>query len=99
MTIWHVAPLRVAPAFRELGVCEHFWPFSLRNISATLLSPKWAEIFVAQMAGDKTSLPRSFAREAIVKRRQLLSYSCDSKCNDKRWRLNRNLEWRNQSSE
>ena len=23
----------------------------------TLLSPKWAEIFVAQMAGDETSLP------------------------------------------
>ena len=58
MAIWHVAPLRFAPAFRTLGVCEHIWPFSLRDICATLLSPKWAEIFVAQMAGDETSLPR-----------------------------------------
>ena len=57
MAIWHVAPLRFAPAFRALGVCEHIWPFSLRDIWATLLSPKWAEIFVAQMAGDETSLP------------------------------------------
>ena len=32
-------------------------PFSLRDIWATLLLPKWAEIFVAQMAGDETSLP------------------------------------------
>ena len=23
MAIWHVAPLRFAPAFRALGVCEH----------------------------------------------------------------------------
>ena len=58
MAIWHVARLRFAPAFRALGVCEHIWPFSLRDIWATLLSPKWAEIFVAQMAGDETSLPR-----------------------------------------
>ena len=49
--------LRFAPAFRALGVCEHIWPFSRRDIWATLLSPKWAEIFVAQMAGDETSLP------------------------------------------
>ena len=46
--------LRFAPAFRALGVCEHIW----RDIWATLLSPKWAEIFVAQMAGDEMSLPR-----------------------------------------
>ena len=57
MAIWHVAPLRFAPAFRALGVCEHIWPFSRRDIWATLLSPKWAESFVAQMAGDETSLP------------------------------------------
>ena len=57
MAIWHVAPLRFAPAFRALGVCQHIWPFSLRDIWATLLSPKWAEFFVAQMAGDETSLP------------------------------------------
>ena len=25
MAIWHVAPLRFAPAFRALGVCEHRW--------------------------------------------------------------------------
>ena len=56
MAIWHVAPFRFAPAFRSLGVCEHIWPFSLRDIWATLLSPKWA-IIVAQMAGDETSLP------------------------------------------
>ena len=49
---------RFAPAFRALGVCEHICPFSLRDIWATLLSPKWAEISVAQMVGDKTSLPR-----------------------------------------
>ena len=49
--------LRFTPAFRALGVCEHIWPFSLRDIWATLLSSKWAEIFVAQMAGDETSLP------------------------------------------
>ena len=53
-----IAPLRFAPAFRELGVSEHIWPFSLRDTWATLLSPKWAELFVAQMAGDETSLPR-----------------------------------------
>ena len=60
MAIWHVAPFRFAPAFRALGVCEHIWPFSLRDISATLLTPKWAEIFVVQMAGDETSLPQTF---------------------------------------
>ena len=57
MAIWHVAPLRFAPAFRALGVCEHIWPFSLRDIWAILLSPKWAEIFLAKIAGDETSLP------------------------------------------
>ena len=45
MAIWHVAPLRFAPSFGALGVCEHIWPFSLRDIWATLLlkflSPKW----------------------------------------------------------
>ena len=41
---------------RALGVCKHIWTFSLRDIWAKLLSPKWAEIFVAQMAGDETSL-------------------------------------------
>ena len=56
MAKWHVAPLRFAPAFKALGVCEHIWPFSLRDIWATLLSPKWAETFIAQMAGDETSL-------------------------------------------
>ena len=25
MAVWHVAPLRFAPAFRALGVCEHIW--------------------------------------------------------------------------
>ena len=25
MAIWHVAPLRFAPAFRALGVCEYSW--------------------------------------------------------------------------
>ena len=59
---WHVTPLRFARAFRALGVCEHIWPFSLQDIWATLLSPKWAEIFVAQMAGDETSLLRSHIR-------------------------------------
>ena len=48
---------RFAPVFRALGVSEHIWPFSLWDIWATLLSPKWAESFVAQMAGDATSLP------------------------------------------
>ena len=57
MVIWHVTPLRFAPALRALGVCDYIWPFSLRDVWATLLSPKWAEIFVAQMAGDETSLP------------------------------------------
>ena len=51
MAIWHVAPLRFALAFKTLGVCEHICPFGLRDIWATLLSPKWAEILVAQMAG------------------------------------------------
>ena len=58
MAIWHVAPLRFAPAFRALGVCEHIWPFNRRDIWATLLSPKRAENFVAHMAGDETSLPQ-----------------------------------------
>ena len=57
MAIRHVAPLRFAPAFMALGVCEQIWPFSLRDIWATILSPKWTEIFVTQMAGDETSLP------------------------------------------
>ena len=58
--------LRFAPAFRAPGVCEHIWPFSLRDIWATLLSSKWAEIFVAQMAGDETFLPplRKFVRKS-----------------------------------
>ena len=59
----HVAR-RFAPAFRALGVCEHIWPFSLRDIWVTLLSPNWAEIFVAQMAGDETSLPRVYSDNA-----------------------------------
>ena len=59
MAIWHVALLRFAQALRGLGVREHIWPFSLRDIWATLLSPKWAETFVAQMTGDETSLPRA----------------------------------------
>ena len=59
MAIWKVAPLRFAPAFRALGVCEHTWPFSLGDIWATLLSPKWVEVFVAQMAGDEMSLTLS----------------------------------------
>ena len=67
MAAWHVAPLRFAPAFRALGVCEHIWPFSLRVIWATLLSPKWAEIFVAQMVGDETSLPRRTDTEIRAK--------------------------------
>ena len=37
---------RFAPAFRALGVCEHLCPFSLQDILATLLSPKWDEVFV-----------------------------------------------------
>ena len=53
MAIGHVAPLRFAPAFRALGVCEHIQ----RDFWATLFSPKWVEIFVAQMAGDEMSLP------------------------------------------
>ena len=65
MAIWHVAPLRFAPAFRALGVCERIWPFSLRDIWATVLSPKWAEIFVAQMAGDETSLPHLKSKKGI----------------------------------
>ena len=61
MAKWHVAPLPFAPAFRALGLCEHIWPFSHWDIWATLLSPKWAEIFVAQMAGDEKSLSPSVA--------------------------------------
>ena len=53
LAIWRVAPLRFAPAFRALGVCEHI----RRDIWATLLSPKWAENFVAQIAGGEMSLP------------------------------------------
>ena len=49
-----------------LGVCEHIWPFSLRDVWATLLSPKWAEIFVAQMAGDETSLPHLLALRGTI---------------------------------
>ena len=58
---------RFAPAFRALGVCKHIWPFSLRGIWAILLSLKWAETFVAQMAGDETSLPHfsSQMRDAL----------------------------------
>ena len=52
------ASLRFAPAFRALWVCEHIWPFSLQDIWAKLMSAKWTEIFVAEMAGDETSLPR-----------------------------------------
>ena len=61
MAIWHVAPVRFAPTIGALGVCEHIWPFSIRDIWATLLSPKWAETFVAQTPGDETSLPATNA--------------------------------------
>ena len=58
--------LRFAPAFRALGVCEHLWPFSLLDIWATLLSPKWAAIFVAGMAGGETLLPRlNFGEKSV----------------------------------
>ena len=53
---WHVAPLRFAPAFRALGVCEFIWPFSRRSIWERLLSPKTAEIFVAHMTSYETTL-------------------------------------------
>ena len=54
--------LEALGALGALRTCEHIWPFSLRDIWATLLSPKWAEIFVAQMAGDERSLPRRFCQ-------------------------------------
>ena len=66
---------RFAPAFRALDVCEHNWPFSLRDVWATLLSPKWAEIFVAQMAGDETSLPRFCVMACVRRVLHLLSIS------------------------
>ena len=47
-----------APAFRAIGVGEHIWSFSRLDIWATLLSPKWAEISVVQIAGNETSLLR-----------------------------------------
>ena len=68
MAIWHVAPLPFAPAFRALGVCEHIWPFSLRDIWATLLSKKRAEFFVAQMAGDDTFLPRNIITRVLQRK-------------------------------
>ena len=53
-------PLSFRPEKFDLFTATHLIPrspFSLRDIWATLMSPKWAEIFVAQMAGDETSLP------------------------------------------
>ena len=38
MAIWHVAPLRFAPAFRELGVCEHIWP-RYKNFDPSCFDP------------------------------------------------------------
>ena len=62
MAIWHVAPLRFAPANRALGVCEHICSFSLRDIWATLLSPKWAEIWV----GGSRSKERDRKSELVL---------------------------------
>ena len=62
MARWHVAPLRFAPAFRALRVCEHTLP----EVWATLLSPKWAEIFVARLAGDEMSLPRELIYNGYI---------------------------------
>ena len=38
MVIWHVAPLRFAPAFRALGVCEHIW-LRCRNFDPSCFDP------------------------------------------------------------
>ena len=57
MAIWHVAPLRFAPAFRALGVCEHIWSYSLRGHLGNIIVAEMDWNFVAQMPGDETSLP------------------------------------------
>ena len=38
MAIWHVAPLRFAPAFRALGVCEHIW-LRYKNFDLSCFDP------------------------------------------------------------
>ena len=38
MAIWHVAPLRFAPAFRALGVCEHIW-LRYKNFDPSCFDP------------------------------------------------------------
>ena len=50
MAKWHVAPLRFAPAFRVLGVCEHSWlryNNKLNNINCT----KCRVSFLYKMSG------------------------------------------------
>ena len=38
MVKWHVAPLRFAPAFRALGVCEHIW-LQYKNFDPSCFDP------------------------------------------------------------
>ena len=38
MAIWHVAPLRFAPVFRALGVCEHIW-LRCKNFDPSCFDP------------------------------------------------------------
>ena len=50
MVKWHIAPLRFAPAFRALGVCEHSWlryNSKLYNINCT----KCRASFLYEMSG------------------------------------------------
>ena len=56
MTIWHVAPLRFAPAFRALGYVHIIGLL----VYGTFGRHYWAETFVARNPGDKTSLPQLY---------------------------------------
>ena len=79
MAIWHVAPLRFAPASRALEVCEHIWPFSLRNIWATLLSPKWAEFLSPKWLLLKRPCPaliNSYAHAELHRLLAVNQYRC-----------------------
>ena len=54
--IWHVAPLRFAPAFRALGVCEHSWlrfKQFRRNLPRVFNSMKLCNMTLSQVTNTR----------------------------------------------
>ena len=78
MAKWHVAPLRFAPAFRALGVCEHIW-LRYKNFDPSCFDPIQKIWYVDLRTNSdfrsrsfdllpptrRTPLPFGFARQPI----------------------------------